>query len=408
MIRKVNVIKRSGLVVSALFIAWAVSGQSSSYDYLLKAKALSQRGKSAEAIDLLSAVAGNFSDYRLLLERADAKVRSGDYKGAIEDYNSSNKIRPSSGEYGLSRVFALQNNAAASLSHLEGSMNSPFRRSEKEIMLDPVFSLIENKPEWRQFWKKEWYSRIDEGISEIEFYLSLGKPDEARAVQSELAGAYSGRNEIIYSNALIEYSSGKYQEAIKDLNRLIAKEPDNEKYLRLLARSQSAISNFTGASQTITRLISLEIPDAGLFVERAECYKKTGELGKSMDDINKYLLINPEDKKGLSMAGKVEAANGDNLKALEFFSENLRLHPGDAECYNDRADAYLVSRSWNWAINDYSMSLDLNPENSDTWLNKGIALVNTGKTEDACHDFRKSLDLGNKRATEYVSRYCIK
>ncbi len=407
MIRKANMIKRSVLVVSALLIAWAVSGQSS-YDYLLKAKALNQRGKLAEVIDLLSGIAGNFNDYRLLLERADAKVRARDYNGAIEDYNSSNKIKPSSGEYGLSRVYALQNNAAASLSHLEGSMNSPFRRSEKEIMLDPVFSLIENKPEWRQFWKKEWYSRIDEGISEIEFYLSVGKPDEARAVQSELAGAYSGRNEIIYSNALIEYSSGKYQEAIKDLNRLITMEPENEKYLRLLARSQSAISNFAGASQTITRLISLEIPDAGLFIERAECYRKTGELGKSMDDVQKYLLIYPEDKKGLSMAGKVEAASGDNLKALEFFSENLRLHPGDAECYNDRADAYLVSRSWNWAINDYSMSLDLNPENSDTWLNKGIALVSTGKTEDACHDFRKSLNLGNKRATEYISRYCIK
>jgi tetratricopeptide (TPR) repeat protein len=407
MIRKANMIKRSVLVVSALLIAWAVSGQSS-YDYLLKAKALNQRGKLAEVIDLLSGIAGNFNDYRLLLERADAKVRAGDYNGAIEDYNSSNKIKPSSGEYGLSHVYALQNNTAASLSHLEGSMNSPFRRSEKEIMLDPVFSLIENKPEWRQFWKKEWYSRIDEGISEIEFYLSVGKPDEARAVQSELAGAYSGRNEIIYSNALIEYSSGKYQEAIKDLNRLITMEPENEKYLRLLARSQSAISNFAGASQTITRLISLEIPDAGLFIERAECYRKTGELGKSMDDVQKYLLIYPEDKKGLSMAGKVEAASGDNLKALEFFSENLRLHPGDAECYNDRADAYLVSRSWNWAINDYSMSLDLNPGNSDTWLNKGIALVSTGKTEDACHDFRKSLNLGNKRATEYISRYCIK
>jgi tetratricopeptide (TPR) repeat protein len=407
MIRKANMIKRSVLLVSALLIAWAVSGQSS-YDYLLKAKALNQRGKLAEVIDLLSGIAGNFNDYRLLLERADAKVRAGDYNGAIEDYNSSNKIKPSSGEYGLSHVYALQNNTAASLSHLEGSMNSPFRRSEKEIMLDPVFSLIENKPEWRQFWKKEWYSRIDEGISEIEFYLSVGKPDEARAVQSELAGAYSGRNEIIYSNALIEYSSGKYQEAIKDLNRLITMEPENEKYLRLLARSQSAISNFAGASQTITRLISLEIPDAGLFIERAECYRKTGELGKSMDDVQKYLLIYPEDKKGLSMAGKVEAASGDNLKALEFFSENLRLHPGDAECYNDRADAYLVSRSWNWAINDYSMSLDLNPGNSDTWLNKGIALVSTGKTEDACHDFRKSLNLGNKRATEYISRYCIK
>jgi len=108
------------------------------------------------------------------------------------------------------------------------------------------------------------------------------------------------------------------------------------------------------------------------------------------------------------MAGKVEAVSGDNLKALEYFSENVKLHPNDPECYNDRANSYFVAKSWDWAIKDYSMSLDLNPGNSEIWLNKGIALKNSGRVEDACHDFRKSLSLGNKRASEHISRNCIK
>jgi len=45
----------------------------------------------------------------------------------------------------------------------------------------------------------------------------------------------------------------------------------------------------------------------------------------------------------------------------------------------DRANSYFISKSWDMAINDYSMSLDLKPANSDVWLNKGIALLNTGK-----------------------------
>jgi len=70
----------------------------------------------------------------------------------------------------------------------------------------------------------------------------------------------------------------------------------------------------------------------------------------------------------LDLAGKVEARAGDNLKALQYFSENLKLHPNDPECYIDRADSYFVSRSWDLAINDYSMSLDLNPANSEFGL----------------------------------------
>jgi Flp pilus assembly protein TadD len=110
----------------------------------------------------------------------------------------------------------------------------------------------------------------------------------------------------------------------------------------------------------------------------------------------------------LSLAGRAEAASGDNIKALEYFSENLKLHPNDAECYTDRANAYFMSKSWNLAIKDYSMSLDLQPGNPDAWLNKGISLLSEGKTDDACHDFRMSFSLGSKRATEYISRNCIK
>jgi Flp pilus assembly protein TadD len=54
------------------------------------------------------------------------------------------------------------------------------------------------------------------------------------------------------------------------------------------------------------------------------------------------------------------------------------------------------------------MALDLDPDNADAWLNKGIALVNSGRAADACHDFRKALSLGNKKATTYISKYCLK
>jgi tetratricopeptide (TPR) repeat protein len=399
--------KKTGLFVSALLISWTISGQSA-YDYLLKARALNQGGKPSEAIALLTEVVNNINDYRLFLESADSKVLTGDYKGAVEDYNRANTLKTSSGEYGLARIYALQNDAAGSINHLEKSMKSPFKKSEKDIMLDAAFAKLENRPEWRQFWKNEWYSNAEKGVREVEYYVFSGKQEEARSAQSELRSIYPDYDDVKYCAALIEFSSGKYQDAIKDLNSLTSSETTSEKYMRLLGRTQVALANFAGASETYSRLIGIETPDAGLFLQRAECFRKTGEWGKSMNDIEKYLTFYPDDKIALSMAGKVEVASGDNLKAIEYFSKNLKVHPNDADCYIDRANAYLVSRSWKWAISDYSMSLDLDPGNSDTWLNKGIALVNTGKTDDACHDFREAMDLGNKRAAEYISKYCIK
>ena len=184
--------------------------------------------------------------------------------------------------------------------------------------------------------------------------------------------------------------------------------PGDEKYLRILSKAQTGASDAAGASTTYSQLLSSGVADAGLLMLRADCYRKTGETDKALADIRKYLEIYPENRAALDLAGKVEARAGDNLKALQYFSENLKLHPNDPECYIDRADSYFVSRSWDLAINDYSMSLDLNPANSDVWLNKGISLLNSGKVEDACHDFRIAFRLGNKRVSDYISRNCIK
>jgi Flp pilus assembly protein TadD len=54
------------------------------------------------------------------------------------------------------------------------------------------------------------------------------------------------------------------------------------------------------------------------------------------------------------------------------------------------------------------MALDLQPQNPDAWLNMGISRLSMGNREGACFDFKKAFNQGNKKATEYISRNCIK
>jgi tetratricopeptide (TPR) repeat protein len=392
-----------------IFFAFAVamSGQKP-VDYLMKSKALVEQGKTDDALTIMTEALESFRESRIYIGRAEAFMAKGDYSGAINDFNSANNIAPSSGEYGLARIYGLKGDAATSVYHLEYCLRSAYRKSEKDILLDPAFSLIENRPEWRQFWKKEWYDAVEKGIAEIEYDISTGNINEAKSVLVGLSGTYPGNTSNAYAGALISFAEKKYPEATKTLTSLLAEEPENEKALRLLAKVQEATGNQAGASFTYTKLLDIGIPDPELLLSRAECYRKTGLTDKAKEDIAKYIDLYPGNKKALSFAGKVESLSGDNIKALTYFSENLKLHPNDAECYLDRANAYFVAKSWDWAAKDYSMSLDLQPGNSDAWLNKGISLVNSGKRDDACFDFRKSFNLGNRKATEYISRYCIK
>lgn len=390
-----------------LLSAGIIFGQQTVY-YILKARALTEAGKPEQAINLLNGAIDSTKESRLYNERAEANILKGDYSGAISDYNEANKIIPFSGDYGLARIYALKGDAATALYHLELNLNSTDKKTEKYILLDPAFGSIDNRQEWRQFWKKEWYSISERSISEIEYYLSAGKIDQSREVLSDLKNRFESNVDILYAESLINLATGNYSEVVKDVAGITAQNQGDGKYLRMLAKAQTGASDPVGASATYTQLLASGVADAGLLLLRADCYQKTGEMDKALNDIRKYLEIYPENKTALSLAGKVEAKSGDNLTALEFFTQNLKLHPDDPECYVDRATSYFVSRSWEMAINDYSMSLDLKPGNSEVWLNKGIALLNSGRTEDACHDFRRSFSLGNKRVTDYISKNCIK
>ncbi len=103
------------------------------------------------------------------------------------------KSTPSSGEYGLARIYGLKGDAATAVYHLESCMKSSFKKSEKEILLDPSFSLIENRPEWRQFWKNEWYGNLEKGISDIEYNISTGNIGDAKNGLKELIRNLSGK-----------------------------------------------------------------------------------------------------------------------------------------------------------------------------------------------------------------------
>lgn len=400
--------RKSIAILYIIFLATSGFSQDLTVDNIMKAKALISSGKADLAIGGLSEALNYTSDYRLYLERAEAYSLQGNYSAAISDYNEANKLNQGSGEFGLAKIYSLRGDAQTALYHLEMNIGSSWKKSEKEIMLDPSFASIGNKPEWRTFWKKEHYTGLERNVSEIEYYTSSGMTGDALQLLSEMKANYRDADEVAYSEALVSIASGRPANAAGIASRLAGESPGNEKYLRLLARAQEASSNAAGASETYTRLLNLGVADAQFLLSRAECYRMTGEYERALADVEKYLSYYPEDKDALRLAGRSQAVSGDNLKALELFSKNLQLHPEDPELYVDRGNSYLSARSWDRAISDYSMSLDLKPGNPDAWLNKGVALLNSGKKQEACHDFRRALSLGSKRASEYITQNCIR
>ncbi len=399
---------KKGVVLLIIILASQMIAGQGRYKEMLRAVAMSAAGNNDEAAGLLTGLINAAPDPELFLLRGDAFLASGKVKEAQTDFMAAESMKQGSGLYGLARCAAAGGDARAAVSYLEAHLKSQYRKSEPEIMLDKSFGSVQASPEWKSLWKKDWYKGYERKSWEIDHYLKIGKTDLAGEVCRELSAVYPDMPVTDYCNARILTARGLYRDAAALLTPLTINPDAPASYLTALAEAQAGEGNYYAAAMDYGRLIDAEYPDPQLYLKRAAMLVKAGDRNTAKNDLETYLGLDPENSEALGLIGRTYAEEGAIYEALPYLNLNIEKHPGEAKAFSIRGDAWLAARTWDKAAEDYTMSLDLDPENANVNLNLGIALVNSGKTEDACHYLRKAKEQGNKDATKYLSKYCIR
>ena len=85
---------------------------------------------------------------------------------------------------------------------------------------------------------------------------------------------------------------------------------------------------------------------------------------------------------------------GEHRRAIEDYDQALRLDPGDAHAYNDRAWAmYLWGRNAE-ALGDVDRSLSLDPGNAYTLGTRAHVLAALGRRGEALAEFERVMQMG--------------
>ena len=165
------------------------------------------------------------------------------------------------------------------------------------------------------------------------------------------------------------------------LSRLTVNKEAPAAWLYALAEARAGEGSYYAAATAYGRLIDACYPDPHLILKRAAMLIKAGDSDAAKDDMQRYLAIDPDNTGALGLMGKTYAEEGAIYEALPYLNANIEKHPGEAEAFSLRGDAWLAARTWEKAAEDYTMSLDLDPENADVNLNMGLSLINSGKAE---------------------------
>lgn len=399
--------KRIFLCLSVLLASQLLTGQDYYYD-VLKAVSLSGRGEAVEAAALLADISEINYDAGLLAVRGDIYLRIGKIREAKSDFMKAGSLQEGAGLYGLARCAAAEGDAKTAVALLEAHLKTQSRKSEPEIMLDNAFSKISSTPEWRALWKKDWYRVYERKSWEIDHYLKSDRAGMAADVYKELAALYPELPVTEYCKARILMSQKKFTEAAAILERITSSVDAPAGWLLDLAAARGGEGSHYAAAAVYERLIKARYPSPDLLMMRAGMLIRSGDRGEARKEMLRYIEIDPENTGALGLMGRTLAEEGAIYEALPYLNQNVEKHPGEASAFRLRGDAWLAARSWERAVEDYTMSLDLDPENGMVNLNLGIALVNNGRSDDACHYLRKARKLGIREATDLLAKHCIR
>ena len=132
--------------------------------------------------------------------------------------------------------------------------------------------------------------------------------------------------------------------------------------------------------------------------------EKTQHNQKAIEHFTNAIKLKPDFAETYKNRGVAYDFKGDYDRAIEDYNTMINLNLNDAAAYNNRANTYGNKGEYDLAIEDYTQAIKLNPRLAEAYNNRGTAYVQTGAIEPAIKDFDKAIELNPGYANAYYNR----
>jgi tetratricopeptide (TPR) repeat protein len=232
--------------------------------------------------------------------------------------------------------------------------------------------------------------------------------------------------------------SAKYQDALKDVNIVLTKNPTNADAWCLKGEIQTRLKDATAALESFNKAIQADklsinavvgkanalaelkkeaeaqellrqaismAPSFAIdFLARGAAFRALGQFDKALADYDEALKRNPDFPEVQMNKGVVYWHKGDYSSAIPLFTAAIKADPNFVEALANRGAAYRKKGDMNAAIADYSKAIQINPNDAMTFYNRGVAYQKQQLHEKAIADFTSAIRLQPRYPEAYLNR----
>jgi tetratricopeptide (TPR) repeat protein len=208
----------------------------------------------------------------------------------------------------------------------------------------------------------------------------------------------------LYNRALCYFSLTRYEEALRDVNQYLARFPEQHAQLLRLYIYQEK-GDYVNQLKDLDKLIADNPQNPELLQWRIGAMMEAGKYAQARKDVNTLLAMgeSPELKAYLGLTYYYDN-NPDS--ALTIFDEVIKKYPSFGETYLYAASMCVEQEAYELALQYVNKGLAIDPSNVTLLFYKGVALVELDKVTEGCRCITKAFNAGFDDAVDYLKEYC--
>lgn len=200
--------------------------------------------------------------------------------------------------------------------------------------------------------------------------------------------------EDIRFDLALEYESiHDYNNAIKELQKLLKSSPENESAIYEIAYCYERIGDFDKCIEYYNMYIDNNPYSFTAWYNLGNIYFLKNNIEKALWAYDYSVIINPDFSSAHFNMGNTYMQIGEYQKALVSYSKCLEIDGDDALTMAYLAEAYERLERYDEALDYYEQSKEINPEIAEPWLGIGIIKELQGFTTEAIQYLTRAAEI---------------
>jgi Flp pilus assembly protein TadD len=209
---------------------------------------------------------------------------------------------------------------------------------------------------------------------------------------------------VLLETASLLQETGRSAEALDYLRRHQQLMPDDHHALVEEGRALSDLGRYAEAEAVLRR--ATRVRDAAAEYNLGSVLDRQGKSEEARERYERALAIDPFHARSMNNLGVWLDRRGRSADAIAMLERAVRAAPDNAEAYSNLGSAYIGARRGADALRVLETAIALAPELPDAHNNLGIALAQSGRPREAASRFQSALalDPGHANARRNLDR----